>query len=172
MALEGTRTSRPEPPPAEDVPGNPFLTHHPTPRDEGVDALPEGVRSWVAFQDIHAAVYMTNVLFSMKVSGVKVIHDKDIDGDDFDFSAISFGLGFNGFTSHLAGYCDDRLFKIEWGESPKRPGLYTDHFSVGGLTHAPEEGKDDCIVARIVSRSTPERFGLPASTSLRCACGS
>ena len=48
--------------------------------------------------------------------------------------AISFGLGFNDFTHRLSEYCEERLFKIGFGPSPRDPKLFTDSFSIGGVS--------------------------------------
>lgn len=145
---------------------HPFLTHHETPTRVKENPVPEGVRGWLAFNDIHAAVHVANAVFRITNRPVQVIYDSNIDGEEFDDCVISFGLGFNGFTCQLAGYCNDRLFKIEWGKSIKDPAIYTDFFSINNVTPTPEPGKDDGIVARIVSRSSPRR---PPRISFVCA---
>jgi hypothetical protein len=129
------------------VPGNKWITHHQVPGRP----VPEGVNAWLSAQDVRAAVYVSSTLFKFTDRDVKFIHDKDLEQDDFDFCAISLGLGFNGFTRRLAGWCDDQLFKIKWGESVKGGLAETDFFSIGGSrVPSPPEGKDDCIVARVV----------------------
>jgi hypothetical protein len=96
------------------------------------------------------------MLFKFTDRDVKFIHDKDIEHDDFTFCAVSLGLGFNAFTRRLAGWCDDNLFEIRWGQSVKtnftKP---TDYFAVGRDKKVPSPpiGKDDCIVARVVPRA-------------------
>ena len=75
-----------------------------------------------------------------------------MDGDDFKHCTISLGLGFNGFTCRLATWCDDKLFEVKWGHSPKPTFTpLTDYFAIGdGTVPQPPADKDDCIVARIV----------------------
>src|SRR5262249_54791097 len=67
---------------------NPWVTHHTVPSDK----RPEGVQAWLAFQDVHTATYLANKIFDMTGKKAMLIHDKDIDTDDFDFCAISIGL--------------------------------------------------------------------------------
>ncbi len=134
---------------------DPWHTHYK--QAEQGNFVPEGVNAWLAFQDVRAAVYLANEIYTVTGRQVKFKHDKDIEEDDFENCAISVGLGFNCFTHHLAGLCDNNLFKIEWGKSPKHPQIETDLFSINGACPVSPKGKDYCIVARIVSRSAPSR---------------
>ncbi len=139
------------------VPGDKWITHHQVPGSAG-KPVPEGVNAWLSAQDVRAAVYVSSALFKFTDRDVKFIHDKDIELDDFDFCAISLGLGFNGFTRRLAGWCDDCLFEVKWGQSVKGSPAETDFFAIGkGRVPLPPGGKDDCIVARIVPRTEPGR---------------
>lgn len=149
------------------LPQNPFVTYYQPSQTPQGSPIPEGVTAWLPIQDIRAAVYLSNEIFIMTGRRVMFIHDKDIEGDDYNFCAISTGLGFNGFTHHLAGLCDEPLFKIEWGKSAKSNfQQVTDFFSFeDGYVPQPPNGKDDCIVARIVSRSPSN----PSKVSFICA---
>lgn len=125
---------------------NPWVTHYKAPQGKSA----EGVNAWLAFQDIRAATYLSNSFYEMTGKGVRLIHDKDIEGDDFNFCAISIGLGFNGFTHWLAEQCEKKLFQIEFGTSPKDPNFETDLFKINDKLPTIPLNKDDCIVARIV----------------------
>jgi hypothetical protein len=146
---------------------DPFVTYYPA-QGTGDKRVAEGAHFWLATQDVRAAVYVSSMLFKFTDRDVKFIHDKDIEQDDFDFCAISLGLGFNGFTRRLAGWCDDQLFEIKWGKSvkPAFPAL-TDFFAVGkGTIPVPPTNKDDCIVARVVPRT---EAGKPQRVCFVCA---
>lgn len=127
---------------------NPWVTFSNTP--EGTSA--EGVNAWLAFQDIRAATYLSNSLYEMTGKDVRLIHDKDIDGDGFNYCAISIGLGFNDFTHRLSEQCDKKLFEVVFGQSLKDPNFATDYFKIDGVCPEPPQNKDDCLVARIVLR--------------------
>ena len=140
---------------------DPWITHHQIAEIDDAKPVPEGVNAWMPAQDIRAAVDLSNLFFKFTSRRVRFIHDKDID-DDFEYCAVSIGLGFNGFTHRLASWCDNRLFKIEFGNSIKSTFTRkTDYFSLGdGKTPEPPLGKDDCLIARIVPvtlRGKPRR---------------
>jgi len=134
-----------------------WVTHYKPPTVSGMKPVPEGINAWLAFQDVRAAVYIASTVHRFTNREVKFIHDKDIDHDDFDFTAVSLGLGFNGFTNRLASWCDNKLFKVEWGQSAKGTLGATDNFRVGLDAPSIQDGKDLCIVARIVPRSDPDK---------------
>jgi len=146
---------------------DPWITHHPLPA--GIEkAAAEGVNLWLATQDIQAAIYLSGMLSRFTSKTVLLRHDRDVDRDEFDFCAISLGLGFNGFTHRLAGWCENKLFEIQWGHSVKADfTTTTDFFSIGSDTvPQPPHGKDDCIVARVVPRTEP---GKPQRVCFVCA---
>lgn len=132
--------------------GEPWITDYKVPK--GMSA--EGVNAWLAFQDIRAATYLSNLFHEMTGKGVSLIHDKDIAGgnvgDNFNYCAISIGLGFNGFTHWLSEQCGKKLFEIEFGKSPKDASFETDLIKINGDFPAISENEDFCIVARIVLR--------------------
>jgi hypothetical protein len=125
---------------------SPWKTHYEAPNN----TYAEGVNVWLAFQDIRAATYLSNAFYKMTGNGVKLIHDKEIEGDAFNYCAISIGLGFNGFTHWLSEQCDKKLFEIVFGKSPKDPDFETDLYKIGEEFPEIPANKDDCIVARIV----------------------
>lgn len=127
---------------------DPWITDYKVP--QGTSA--EGVNTWLAFQDIRAATYLSNLFYEMTGKGVSLIHDRDIVGDNFNYCAISIGLGFNGFTHWLSEQCGKKLFEIDFGKSPKDPNFETDLFKINGEIPVPPKNKDHCIVARIVLR--------------------
>jgi hypothetical protein len=102
--------------------------------------------------DVEGATFIANMIFQYTECGVEVTHDMHIDGDMFGFCAIAFGLGFNGFTDHLAHPCDNRLCSVRSGPSFDGTKFRTtDYFRIGGRdVLAPPENGDDAIVARIV----------------------
>jgi len=149
---------------------DPWITHYRVPEIEGSRPIPEGVNAWLAAQDIRAAVYLANTFSKFNDRDFKIIHDKDIDSDDFDYCAVSIGLGFNGFTHRLATLCANRLFRIEWGDSIKATFTEkTDNFELGS-DHVPipppPNGEDYCIVARVVPTTAP---GRPKRVCFVCA---
>jgi len=115
--------------------------------------IAEGVNAWLAFQDVRAAVYLSNTISEMTGRQVSFIHDKDAEAGSKDYCAISLGLGFNGFTHQIEGYFKKPLFKIVWGKSPKNPEILTDLFIINGFDISiPPPEQDLAIVARIVPR--------------------
>lgn len=146
-----------------------WKTHHLVPEVGQAKPIPEGVNAWMSFQDVRAAVYLSNLFLRFAHRNARIIHDKDLETDDFGFCAISIGLGFNGFTHRLASWCDNELFTIKFGDSIKKEFIYkTDYFSIGkeGSTPVPPLGKDDCIIARIVPVS---KRGKAKRVSFVCA---
>jgi hypothetical protein len=148
--------------------GDPWKIHCPIPQVEGVKPVPEGVNVWLPAQDINAAVPLANLLAKFAHRDVKFTFDKHLDTDDFDFCAISIGLGFNCFTRRLANWCDPDLFTIKWGSSIKASFVQkTDYFMLGdGRIPSPPEGKDDALIARIVPVTGP---GKPKRICFVCA---
>jgi len=130
-----------------------WKTHHPIPKVRGRRPEPEGVREWLPTQDVRAAVELTNMFARYTRQKVSFIHDIDVRDDGLTYCAVALGLGFNGFTHRLARWCEDGLFKIEWGRSHKKEfSIPTDHISIGGrLRTKPAKGEDHAIVARIVN---------------------
>lgn len=93
-----------------------FLTGH-----KDYAAIPEGVKAWIPFQDIRAAVYVSTVITKYTDIPPRFILDKEIcstQTDYIDHTAISFGLGFNSFTHQLARLSDYELFKITFRSFP------------------------------------------------------
>jgi hypothetical protein len=115
-------------------------------------SLAEGINGWLAFQDVQAAVYVTNMFSKMTGRQVRAVHDKSLEGDDKDYCIVSFGLGFNAFTHITANYFAPRIFQIEFGRSPKLPDKYpsTDNFKINGSEVEIPDRFDIAIVARIV----------------------
>lgn len=144
---------------------DPFKTYYVTPIMRGRRPEPEGVVSWLAFQDVRAATYLSNTFGDMTRRKITVLHDRDIDINSETHKAhclISFGLGFTKLTHDIAGYFNDQLFKVLWREVDGRQNRVTDYFTIGGSNASPDamRGKDIAIVARVVlapsSRSEPQ----------------
>ncbi len=125
-----------------------WVTHYPAPKGNSA----EGVNAWLAFQDIRAATFLSNSFVEMTGQDVLLTHDKYIDGDNFNYCAISIGLGFNGFTHWLSEQCGKQLFEIDFGTSPKDSNFETDLFKIDGKIPVIPKNKDVCLVARIVLR--------------------
>lgn len=142
---------------------NPFVTRH-KPSDDA--ALPEGVNGWLAFQDVRAAVYVTNTISEMTNKQIIAVQDKDVEGDPKNFCVVSFGLGFTGFTHFAAKYIQPQLFKITWGPSAKDQSIKTDGFTIADKEPDIPEGCDIAIIARIVPR---HESGHPKRAWFVCA---
>jgi hypothetical protein len=74
----------------EDQP-NPWVLGHPFAES---DCVAEGAVSWISAPGIRGAVYLANAIFKTTGREVKIIHDKDIETDDFSFCAIAAKSGW------------------------------------------------------------------------------
>jgi hypothetical protein len=144
---------------------DPFVTHYKPPQS-AAKPVPEGVNGWLAFQDVRAAVYVTNTLSEMTNKQIFAVHDKDVEADPKHYCVVSFGLGFTGFTHYAGGLFKPSLFEVKWDKSSKNPDIWTDHFTLGGKQPEIPTGCDIAIVARIVPR--PEK-GRPKRVWFICA---
>src|ERR1700724_2963021 len=94
--------------------------------------VPEGVRAWLSFHDVRAGATLAGEIAKLTGRTVKFMHDKDVPDslDDMDYSAVSLGLGFNGFTNRLEKLTEERLFRVVW-EPSARPECVgnTDNFN-------------------------------------------
>jgi len=121
-------------------------------------AVPEGVRSWLAEQDIRACSYLAK-LFALNKVVFRIGTDSDVNKKDVEpKSIIALGLGFNGWTNRLAKRFKGRLFGVFWGKSESNSDLgkkKTDQLIVGGTRielRADEIGHYDyALIARIVA---------------------
>lgn len=157
---------------------NPFITHYDAElrkimeeeRDaekdnggtEGSNCVlqPEGINGWLAFQDVQAAVYVTNMFSQMTSRQVRAVHDKSIADDQKDFCIVSFGLGFNAFTHAMANYFEPRIFRVNLGKSPKDANFtLTDNFLINEKQVPIPDRLDIAIVARIVPPGDREVLG-------------
>jgi nucleoside phosphorylase len=130
---------------------NPWRTFHELKAIDGEFPCAEGVNAWLSAQDVRASIYAANTIFRFTGRDVIVIHDKDISGDIFEFTAISFGLGFNAFTHRIANWCGGKLFSIEFGASPKRTfSSPTDLLLVAGRRPTIPDRQDIAVIARVV----------------------
>jgi hypothetical protein len=127
---------------------DPFSTWQKVPSQ--IRPVPEGVVNWLAFQDIRAAVYVSNTFGEMTGRKTVALHDKDVFGDQKNYCIVSFGLGFTAFTHYVVGLFNSSLFKIEWEPSPKLNHIFTDTFKISGKTPFIPDGDDIALVARIV----------------------
>jgi len=134
---------------------DPFSTYQEVPSQNR--PVPEGVVNWLAAQDIRAAVYVSNTIGEMTGKRTIALHDKDIVADPKDYCIISFGLGFTNFTHYVEGLFGQRLFKVEWVDSPKHAGIFTDAFSIKGEVPPIPEGDDIALLARVVPPRRAER---------------
>jgi hypothetical protein len=137
---------------------DPFSTFQKVPSENR--PVPEGVVNWLAFQDIRAAVYVSNTLGEMTGRKAVALHDKDVVADPKNYCVISFGLGFTAFTHYVEGLFNPRLFKVEWENSPKQQNVFTDSFSIGNaIPSIPEipKGDDIAMVARIIPPKQSQR---------------
>jgi len=141
---------------------NPFVTR----QESGTDAIPEGVNGWLAFQDVRAAVYVSNMISEMTNMQIIAVQDKDVETDTKNYCIVSFGLGFTGFTHFVSRYLQPQLFKITWGPSAKDKGIQTDAFTIADKEPNIPDGFDVAIVARIVPRL---ELGHPRRVWFVCA---
>jgi hypothetical protein len=129
-------------------------------QDQTMNALPEGVRSWIAEQDIRAASYIGS-LFGRENIGFSIGIDTDENKRLSHTSLITIGLGFNACTNHLSDLPFDdgpaHLFRIHWGTSERDSTLgTTDQLIIGNKTVELSAGDlagdfDYALVARIVA---------------------
>jgi len=119
--------------------------------------VPEGVVNWLAFQDIRAAVYVSNTFGEMTGRKTVALHDKNVFGDQNDYCIVSFGLGFTAFTHYVERLFNSSLFKIEWEPSPKHSDIFTDTFTINGKTPPIPDGDDIAFVARILPPGRTEQ---------------
>jgi hypothetical protein len=130
-------------------------------QEKTMSALPEGVRSWLAEQDIRAVSYIAK-LFGEENIGFVIGIDTDQDKRLAEMSLITFGLGFNGCTNRLADLPFDgpgHLFRVDWEKSSRDLALgTTDALVIGGkkVDLSEDDMKkndvDYALVARIVAR--------------------
>ncbi|MCU0239504.1 MAG: winged helix-turn-helix domain-containing protein [Pyrinomonadaceae bacterium] len=122
------------------------------PQSKGKKALPEGVDFWIPSQDIRAAVYVSNLIFSFTRKGFKFVEDTI--ATDEKNCMFSFGLGFNKYTETLLSLFNSQEFvEIYLDNSPRQKDLYTDNFKIGGVLPAEiDEQNDVAFVARIVTK--------------------
>ncbi len=134
-------------------------------------ALPEGVRSWLAEQDIRAASYLSQ-LCAREGIPVRLAVDKDSVSQSQETCGVAIGLGFNGYTNLLAEFpFDEPLFRISWEGSSADPNLgKTDGLYVGEkkVKPPPKTARVDyCLIARLVrkpGRGRPFSRGEVATT--------
>ncbi|WP_243359590.1 hypothetical protein [Fundidesulfovibrio terrae] len=115
--------------------------------------VPEGVRAWIPFQDIRAAVYVSRLLGRYVDITPKYIVDSDISEynlDEIDYTMVAIGLGFNWATNLIERFTRQKLFKIVWDESCKFGVRCTDHFIVPGFdVDISDKDRDYSIIARV-----------------------
>jgi len=126
-------------------------------QDKTMKALPEGVRSWIAEQDIRAASYIA-ILFEDQHIRFRIGIDKDAQNDVGSTSLIALGLGFNACTNKLAELrFDGPLFTIGWEVSPlewrlgKTDQLIFDGSQVELTEDDKKNNMDYALIARIVA---------------------
>lgn len=134
---------------------DPFSTWQEVPSK--IRPVPEGVVNWLAFQDIRAAVYVSNTFGEMTGRKTVALHDKDVFGDQKNYCIVSFGLGFTAFTHYVEGLFNSSLFKIKWETSPKHSHIVTATFTINSETPSIPDGDDIAFVARIVPPGKSEQ---------------
>jgi hypothetical protein len=141
--------------------------HHSLPSENDLPPpRPEGITGWLPINDVLASIQLANAFAKYSKLEIKVIHDKEV-ANDFEYCAISFGLGFNGFTDRLSKAFNGRLFKPFCGNSPKPTFTdSTDLIQIGTDILIPPNGYDDAIVARVVFKTEE---GKPLRVCFLCA---
>jgi hypothetical protein len=127
---------------------------------------PEGVFNWLAYQDIRAAVYVSNTIG--EITGRKAIafldREKTSSSQLQGQCIVSFGLGFTAFTHEVIGLFDPPLFELSWESmsGSTNDNRKTDVFIIPGLgdIKPSSERYDLALVARIVPPRDP-RGELP-----------
>lgn len=160
------------------------------PSTHTMEALPKGVRSWAAEQDIRAASYLTGMAGSLGL-GVEIKLDMSLSpAKPFEYPLIAIGLGFNGCTvglSRLDIRCDGEvtgrglsksktrtppLFEVKWVADPLARGELSDQLVVGGSPLTPTDDENDyALVARLVAGDGDVvHFVCAGSTAAGTAC--
>lgn len=86
------------------------------PCEDGGNPQPEGVRSWLSYEDVRASTYLTQTLADFNVS-ISQILDTEEYRPAQQGCYIAIGLGFNGMTQRLEGLFDEKPFEIGCEES-------------------------------------------------------
>ena len=132
---------------------------------EAAGAVPEGVRGWLALDDIRTATRLAQE-FGKYIEPEAAIEEDVVLFEDGRLkeafhgkTCIAIGLGFNTLTRCLEKWEIDGIrhetFSIRWEASKKKPEEYpvTDNFILTGRNApAPPDGMDEALILRLVPR--------------------
>ncbi len=131
---------------------------------EARQTRPEGVTSWVAYQDVQSGAHVAQLLARVRIQPqIKFELDKDRADKDWNISQISFGLGFNLMTNRVQEQFDKRSwgerqinalpFEVDYKHDSREiddVAFKTDNILWQGELLRPPEGSDYAIIVRIV----------------------
>jgi hypothetical protein len=164
--------------------------------DAAKQTHPEGVTSWVAYQDVQSAAHLAQLLARVRIDRqIKFELDIDRAEQGWDICQVSFGLGFNVMTDLVQKQFDSRArggqppiqalpFEVDYTQASLARGrevddepnstarkdsqFKTDNIKWQGQLLKPNAGRDYAIIVRVVHGNPDYATFVCAG---RTACG-